>query len=164
MKNSLLTLGCIFSAIFSYSQSLSNEVIGASGNHSASANYDLSWTSGEPVITTATGTNHILTQGFHQPEINLSGLPDQPDEAALQVYPVPTEGWINISFNGLPRGEYTLTLHDIEGRALLNTLIVPNSDAYIHTLDISSLAAATYVVTIVSPDIHKSFRVIKNNR
>lgn len=165
MKKIPLTVFCLSAFAFIRAQSLSNEVIGSSGNHFTSAGYALSWTLGEPVTETFTGPNYILTQGFHQPEINLSGIPDQPYEGELSAYPVPTEGIVNINFHNLPRGEYRLALYDLQGRELSNSIIMIGTDQYLHTMDISHLAGATYLVSVQSPaaGVNKTFRVIRTS-
>jgi len=145
-------------------QSLSNEVTGSSGNHSsAPPGHSLSWTLGEPVVQTFSAPGHTLTQGFHQPEISLTGIPDEPVNGEITAYPVPTEGIVNINFNGLPQGKYVLTIHDLEGRILQSSQINVEQEQYLHTTDISGLAGATYLFTVSSASfkIHKTFRVVR---
>lgn len=56
-------------------QTLTPEVISSSGGYFENTNASLSWTLGETVTETFSGTNVILTQGFHQPfGIQITGI------------------------------------------------------------------------------------------
>lgn len=68
----------------------SQEVIAGSGGHQSSSAYTLSWTLGEVVIETMSNDN-ILTQGFHQPDIQIVSV-DQKDKAQFEItaFPNPT--------------------------------------------------------------------------
>jgi gliding motility-associated-like protein len=61
----LFLLRC--NSFFAQNIELYNHVIGSSGAHYSGNNLELSSTIGETIITTVSTTNHILTQGFHQP-------------------------------------------------------------------------------------------------
>ena len=44
-------------------------VVGTIGSTATAGNISLSYTAGEPVVTTVEGNNFFLTQGFHQPSV-----------------------------------------------------------------------------------------------
>lgn len=48
-------------------QSISQQVIGSSGNHSSAVGAQVSSTTGEVVVRTGSNGSAMLTQGFHQP-------------------------------------------------------------------------------------------------
>ncbi len=59
-------------SLFSFSvfaQSLSPQVVASGGGYATGGGYSLSYTIGEPVTATLTGGSNILTQGFHQPDL-----------------------------------------------------------------------------------------------
>ncbi|MCF8366769.1 MAG: hypothetical protein K9H16_13355, partial [Bacteroidales bacterium] len=60
-----ITIGIALLACFS--QVKAQQVIASSGGYFENENLSLSFTIGEPVIETFTGTDFILTQGFQQP-------------------------------------------------------------------------------------------------
>ncbi len=53
--------------------SIERQVVAAAGNYIEGTYTWLSYTVGEPVVTTGTGTSLILTQGFQQPTGNIDG-------------------------------------------------------------------------------------------
>jgi hypothetical protein len=68
------------------------EVIGSCGEYNNSAAIQLSWTIGEPIITTVSGGSLILTQGFHQPDELLAAVASAPTTGAAEravLYPNP---------------------------------------------------------------------------
>lgn len=50
-------------------QSISRDVIGSAGATATSPGMSMDWTIGEVTIETTSGSNHMLTQGFHQPDM-----------------------------------------------------------------------------------------------
>ncbi|MFU8843753.1 MAG: hypothetical protein ACNA7V_08100 [Bacteroidales bacterium] len=68
----ILIIGCFFDIS---GQTLTPEVISSSGGYFESTNASVSWTLGETVTETFTGTSFILTQGFQQPlGIQITGI------------------------------------------------------------------------------------------
>lgn len=63
----LYVLFAVSGLIWLASQSNAQQVIATSGGYYENENISLSWTVGEPVIETFTGSEVILTQGFQQP-------------------------------------------------------------------------------------------------
>lgn len=57
--------------LFAQNTEIERQVIGSAGIHSQSSTIDVTYTVGEPVITTEQTSSFVLTQGFQQP-INLS--------------------------------------------------------------------------------------------
>lgn len=99
-------------------QSLVNEVQASGGEHFISVNAELSWTLGETVTETFEPGTSTLTQGFQQTRFLITGIINR---TAMQpfVYPVPSNGEININFGTLEEGAWLVTLHDIKGRQLI---------------------------------------------
>lgn len=152
MKKALLAV-VVFAAIHATNaQTLSPTVIATAGNYSTGSNgYSLSSTVGEPVITTLTQGNTILTQGFQQPNDVVNGLLDIEKEAdgAFSVYPNPTNAklWFGYEFN--QTGKVEVSLYDIVGQKLDYTLSESYVDGkQIHSFDCSSYAAGNYVLSV----------------
>lgn len=72
MKKITLLLVCTLStfAFFNASaQSLTPQVVASGGAYATGGGYSLAYTVGEPVTATLTNGGNILTQGFHQPDL-----------------------------------------------------------------------------------------------
>src|SRR5437899_12474793 len=81
-----------FGALASNAQSLSPTVIASTGGFSSNANGSLSYTVGEmTMVQTFSANGNILTQGFQQPNENVTGLLDitKDDFGSFVVYPNP---------------------------------------------------------------------------
>ena len=64
-KRTLLLFGILCGNI-GFGQTLTPEVLAASGDYFTSTSNSLSWTLGESVIETYSSSNNSLTQGFQQ--------------------------------------------------------------------------------------------------
>ncbi len=95
---SLFFFSFFFSCVFS--QTISPQVIASTGSHFTGANHQLSWTLGEPVISTLVMGNSVLTQGFHQPFNQVfTSVTSVEDVFAVQVFPNPCENILNVLFS-----------------------------------------------------------------
>src|SRR4030043_290832 len=82
------------------------QVVSTAGSHSGNGTVQLSWTIGEPVISTFNNGSNILTQGMHQSkllidaieEIELSGL-------IISAFPNPTNEFVNLKVSHLLVGK-----------------------------------------------------------
>ncbi|MCS6820068.1 MAG: T9SS type A sorting domain-containing protein, partial [Chitinophagales bacterium] len=102
MKHLLLfaMLSLLYSEL-AISQSISPEVVASCGRSVTAPSLQLSYTVGEPVITTLTASSTIITQGFHQSYKNTSvHLSDNMSALALKVYPNPTSNRLFILSSG----------------------------------------------------------------
>ncbi|MCB0683669.1 MAG: hypothetical protein KDC32_22625, partial [Saprospiraceae bacterium] len=90
MRKLLMLFLSLLSAGWLHSQSLAPEVIASAGEHFATANAQLSWTVGEPVIETYTGSTAQLTQGFHQTNLTVVAVNDPTAAFQVSVFPNPT--------------------------------------------------------------------------
>ncbi len=145
-------------------QSVTPEVISGAGGNFQSATHQISWTLGETVIETFNTAGNILTQGFHQPEILLTGLPDyEGNSGEITAFPNPVRDRLSINFEGLPKGIYTLYISDIRGRRLSQQLITLDSGQQQVSLDVAGLSEATYMLEVYKKDhsVHKAIQFIK---
>ena len=62
----------------------SQEVLSSGGGYEVTTSGSLSWSIGEPVIETLSGTGGVMTQGMHQPNVGSS--------VVAEPVPVPTFG------------------------------------------------------------------------
>ena len=77
MKSVVLSFMFLILWNFSFSQSLSPTLISSAGAYAAAGDITLSYSLGEIAVTTLTTDNLVLTQGFHQPQLTGTGIPDE---------------------------------------------------------------------------------------
>ncbi len=100
------------------------EVIASSGGIASSTSAKVSWTIGEPVTETITGTNSILSQGFNQGDLILTMIKDPELQGfEVKVYPNPASDVLKISAGNDSSEELDYTLINMEGQVVRqNTL------------------------------------------
>ncbi|MEM1358204.1 MAG: T9SS type A sorting domain-containing protein [Bacteroidota bacterium] len=74
MKRLIYNLALVLSTCALSAQSLTPEVVASAGETFSNGSLTLEWTLGEIMTETYTG-DIILTQGFHQPDVELAALP-----------------------------------------------------------------------------------------
>lgn len=116
MKKILLLFALIFSFNFCFSQSLIPTVVGSSGASGTSASGNIDWTVGEVMTETFIGGNSI-TQGFHQPWVNITtSINTPPSVSEFDVYPNPFSDYLNVHFFGADNSNYRFDLYDVQGQ------------------------------------------------
>ncbi len=148
MKVTLL-IATLSAGIMTHAQSIEPQVIGSNGNHYTSTGAQLSFTAGEVVIETVTATNSIITQGFHQPAAIGVGFAEKSTKIQMNVFPNPTFHQVSIAIDGHDQG-FDMRLFDSQGKLIIQDRIKQNTNN--QTLDVSKLAAGTYVLRMVSDD------------
>src|ERR1700741_118978 len=114
---SLLVL--LFCAAALNAQMLTPTVIASTGGFSSNANGSLSYTVGEmTMVQTFSANGNILTQGFQQPNDNLTGLLDltQDEFGSFAVYPNPAVDNLWFGFQMPEEGKIQVTLYNAIGQ------------------------------------------------
>jgi len=109
----------MFSATLLNAQMLTPTVIASTGGFTSNANGSLSYTVGEmTMVQTFTANGNILTQGFQQPEDNLTGLIDitQDEFGSFVVYPNPAVDNLWFGFQLPEEGKVQIALYDAIGQ------------------------------------------------
>lgn len=157
----ILTLA-LFAMAFSFfsarGQSASPEVIASSGNHFSSPNAQISWTLGESVIATQSSPNAVLTQGFHQTNLVITALGEDPlNSLKISVFPNPTLDLVNIKRED-SKGGLSIKLLSIEGKSLAEKKISQGTNET--SLNLTELPAGVYFLRI-SGSNHSSQKTFK---
>lgn len=145
---------------YSYGQSLEQFVIGSAGNFSTtSSGSTLSWTVGEPLVTTENGNSAILTQGFQQTIVvnPLSTNLTLNQTINLHVFPNPTLEQITLEKErNIPLNAELL---DILGQSIGHYSLIENQTI----ISLETLPAATYLLCVRDLDqqIIKTFKIQK---
>ena len=138
-------------------QSISKQVIGASGKTLTNGNSKLSYTVGEPVVGLMTAGGNQLGNGYY-PAMDLQALSveDNVLDVQLRVYPNPTMQSLYVSHPEL--NSFGITIVDLNGKQLYQGTI--NKE---EPLDVSGFTQGMYLVTIENTTTNKknTYKIIK---
>ncbi len=143
-------------AFLSSTQAQNNEtcrqVIGAAGKYSQNGARYYAYTVGEVVVFTGASANARITQGFHQPELcALVSTQDITLNAwGIEVYPVPTDHFLNIRFSAEKEGHLIASVFDIMGRLQTGPLVL--TDPAQSSIDCSSWQPGVYFLRLKASD------------
>jgi len=152
-----LCLSCF--SLVTHAQSLTPTVYSSAGNHYTNGTGQMSYTIGEPFTSTYSGSV-VVTQGFHQPDQNGSGIGEHSD-FIFSVFPNPSSGQVLIQTTQTSIQEFNLELINNLGQVIASKKI--NADKT--ELDISMLAAGTYHLRITYLNNKtNSFTLVKTNQ
>ena len=142
-----------------FSQSITPDVTTTTGDYNQGTSASLSWTLGEPVIETATGSNAILTQGFQQNSYQIVNVFEKPELSfEITAYPNPTTDFVNIKTNSADQ-DLILELFDLQGKRLKKAEMQKN----IVQINLSEYAGSSYILkaTNKTGKLLKSWKIVK---
>ncbi|MEA3447187.1 MAG: T9SS type A sorting domain-containing protein [Synergistota bacterium] len=145
--------------------------INATGGDASGSGGSASYSVGQVVYTTNTGTNGSVAQGVQQPfEISVVTAIEEAKGINLTVmaYPNPTTDYLTLSIDNSVKTSHDLSqlsyqLYDMNGKLLQNEKITGNQTSIV----MSNLVPATYFVKVVKTNHDlsqevKTFKIIKN--
>lgn len=156
------TVFLIISNCIAFSQQISPEVIASAGDHFENDGISLSWTLGEPVISTME-SDYILTQGFHQDFYIITAIDEQElDHISISIYPNPTPDFINIELkkNTDVTEKINIQLLDLNGR-LIKEENCENLEKTIR-MNLQYYERAHYLLKISTRKEVKTYKIIKS--
>ncbi|MFA6923902.1 MAG: T9SS type A sorting domain-containing protein [Bacteroidales bacterium] len=159
MKKIVLLIGMLICG-YAYSQSVSPEVIASSGEYFIGTNATLSWTLGEPVTETFTGTNNILTQGFQQ-KYDIGAIIEEKENLyQISVFPNPVKDVLNVNINLGFDNQYTSQLFDMQGQLLTSNSFTGNTE----NINMASFSVGSYFLKINNSkgETIKTFKIVRN--
>ena len=133
-------------------------VITPAGNHFSSPSVSLSWTLGEPVIESFTGTEAILNQGFLQTGLKVTPIKDSSGlELHIRAYPNPASEILYLEMEEYENLSWYL--YDANGKLILMKKI----ESRITEIPVVDLNSATYLLKIKRRNNElKAFRIVIN--
>jgi hypothetical protein len=137
------------------------ETVPTTGGEATGNGGSSSYTVGQVVYTTNTGTNGSLTQGIQQPfEISISvGIKVTAINLDLIAYPNPTNNTLTLNIGNYNNENLTYQLYDILGKLLDSKQIVDNNTI----IGLHYLPSSTYLLNVLENNgLIKTFRIIKN--
>ncbi|MDD2986038.1 T9SS type A sorting domain-containing protein [Flavobacterium sp.] len=158
MKNNILLL---FFFIYGTNAALAQSNSVVSGNTATGTSGLATYTVGQIVYKSFSGTNASATQGLQQPfEINALNVDEVPQiQLVASVYPNPTSGNLSLTIKEYDISNIHYQLYDSIGKIILNGQINQNETQ----IEMVNLPAALYFLKITkNQDNLKTFKIIKN--
>ena len=141
------------------------ETISASGSNATGSGGTVSYTIGQMVYTTNTGSNGSVSHGVQQPyEISEVTGVDEAKEIVLQCFasPNPATEFIKLKVDVSTKFDIksmSFHLYDLNGKLIETKKLVESETS----IDMSALVPATYFLNVVNEKgTIKSFKIIKN--
>lgn len=146
-------------SVIGHAQSVTPEVIATAGQQYQNGALQLEWTLGEVITESQSNGNETLTQGFHQPEMKVTGLEDFHTGLELSVFPNPSTGILHVAFDAQPRALH-FALNDATGQTLIRRQATQGFE-----LDLFSLAPGSYFLSVRSHNgtLYKTYQILKTN-
>jgi hypothetical protein len=136
--------------------------VNATGGNASGSGGSVSYSVGQVVYTTNTGTNGSVAQGIQQPfEISVvTGLEEAKDiNLMVTTYPNPTTDFLTLSISEFDISNLSYQLYDMQGKLLQNEKITENETS----IAMKCLVPATYFVKVIQGNKEiKTFKIIKN--
>jgi hypothetical protein len=150
----LICLLNIFS-IISFSQSISQKVLSSGGSFLKNNYAQLSFTIGEPIIITVSNNISTITQGFHQPDVDIVNLCDDELLRFVSVYPNPVSDVMHI----VSRAQLPFVLFNNIGIKVLSGQLEQQSNY----IPIRHLANGVYLLKISISCNTRTIKLVINN-
>lgn len=161
MKCHLLFLvgALVFSAAVGKAQSLSPEVISTAGGKMQAGSIQLAWTLGETAVARWNTPRGMVTEGFHQPILEVTLLPEY-TAPTVRIAPNPVQSTLNVQLQEQTKQLLFASLVDVHGRVLIKrtTLQLGNTE-----LDLNNLPAGLYFLNVMRQNgkTLEVFKVVK---
>ena len=161
MKNPLIALIAI--CMFGFGTAIrAQNAIPASGGNASGTGGTVSYTIGQVVYTTNTGTNGSAAQGVQQPyEISaVTGIEKAKDiSLEIVVYPNPATDYVKLKVENYEIENLSYQLYNINGTLLENKKIEGNETSIV----MRNLIQGTYFLKVTDKQKEiKTFKIIKN--
>jgi hypothetical protein len=164
MKPTILFLSALlFFACKVFSQS-DPSVISAGGGTNNTNGISLEWTMGEPLVTSASTSSKLITQGFHQPLIVVSKPVMNNNIATLfvsSVFPNPVQSILNVKLTAGLKG--LISLVDLQGNVMFSEQVSTKSNTV--RINMERFLPSVYVLNVrdATGRVIESHKVIKVN-
>ncbi|MFV0269595.1 MAG: T9SS type A sorting domain-containing protein [Draconibacterium sp.] len=161
-KVKVLGVATLLALTFSLSTATAQTSVNATGGDASGSGGSASYSVGQVVYTTNTGTSGSVAQGIQQPyEISVVTAIEEVTGIHLSVsaYPNPTTDYLQLKVESDKLKDLSFQLYNMNGKLLQSERITGNQTSIV----MSNLVPATYLVKVVQGNKKlKTFKVIKN--
>ncbi len=161
MKQKRLKLIALVLSGFALTGLHAQESFNATGGNSLGSGGSVSYSVGQVVYTTDTGTNGSVAQGVQQPyEISVVTAIEEAKGISLMIaaYPNPATDYLHLKIESEKLEDLSFQLYDISGRLLQNEIITDIQTS----IFMGDLLPAIYFVKVVQGNKElKTFKIIK---
>ena len=136
------------------------ETTTTSGGNASGTNGSLSYTIGQTVYTTNTGTSGSVAQGVQQPfEIQtVLGIENFNINLQMAVFPNPTTNWLQLDIKNYGFEKLNYKIFDINGKLVLENKISTETT----TISMENLSTNIYLLKVLDNNKEvKTFKIIK---
>jgi hypothetical protein len=162
LKVKSLGVATLLAFAFSLSTVSAQESVNATGGNASGSGGSVSYSVGQVVYTTNTGTSGSVAQGVQQPyEISVVTAIEEAKGINLSVsaYPNPTTDYLTLEVKDFELSNLHFQLYDMSGKLLQSEKITGNQTSII----MSNLVPAVYFVKVTQGNKEvKTFKIIKN--
>ena len=162
MKYKKLKLSAIPLLVLGLTSVQAQEAILATGGEASGSGGSASYSVGQVVYTTNTGTNGSVAQGVQQPyEISVVAGIEQARDIKLEctAYPNPTTDYLILKVENNDNENLSYQLYNINGKLIENKKLTSSET----TISIANLNSATYFLKVSDNNKElKTFKIIKN--
>ena len=162
MKHKRLKLSALLFLGLGLTGLQAQESVNATGGDALGSGGSASYSVGQVVYTTNTGTNGSVAQGVQQAfEISVvTGLEEAKGiNLSVSAYPNPTTDYLTLEVKDVELLNLHFQLYDMNGKLLQNEKITGNQTSIV----MSNLLPATYFVKVIQGNKEvKTFKIIKN--
>ena len=141
--------------------STAQEVITPSAGYFETPSMSLNWTIGEIAIETYINDNIMLTQGFNQANIIITGITEESlTDINISFFPNPVKDIFTIKTGSEQMAQLTAEVYDLAGTKLISENINPGNTQ----INTERLTTSEYILRIYDNlQVIKSFKFIKTN-
>lgn len=147
------------SAFAGFSQEL--EILAPAGEEVQNTNHQVSFTIGEIAVETVQSESNIITQGYHQSKLVITGLDEVSKEFAFHIYPNPTSEYVILESDQLEQVQ-SVWMYDLKGSLIQS---IQNDQSQQLMVNMQHFSAGTYVLKIRTTNESQSFsyQIIKTH-
>ncbi len=161
MKKITLFIVAILIAGYTFSQTVSPELISSSGDYyyNETTGYSISWSIGEPMTASYNQAEGSVTEGFHAIEslLTIVEVVKIFNENNIIIYPNPTAELINVEYPDL-KSNTKIEIYNMQGKLMISQKITSTNEQ----INLSKLASSTYIVKIIEDNIElRTFKIQK---
>lgn len=155
-----LRVAALLTFTFSLSTVTAQESVNATGGDASGSGGSTSYSVGQVVYTTNTGTSGSEAQGVLQPfEISVVLGIEEADIIKLSAYPNPTIDNLTLTIEEFELSNLSYQLYDMQGRLLQSKKLTDTKTQ----INMSNYGTSVYFVKIIQENKEiKTFKIIKN--